>query len=59
MYMNDIGNANATKMYATRGNMYTIHKYTLTNMYLEHVPNNLTTTNMREKGTDKYENALI
>ena len=37
---------------ATRDNAYKIH----TNKYIEHDSIKLITTNMRKKGTDKYQN---
>ena len=53
MRMREIDNENATKAYATRGDVYTIH----TNKYTEHVPSKPTTTSMREKGINKYTKA--
>ena len=41
MSMKEIVNANTKKANATRGSVYTIHKY------IEHLPNKQTTTSMR------------
>ena len=43
------------KAKATKDNAYKIH----TNKYIEHDPSEPIITSMREKGTDRFENAHI
>ena len=53
--MKEIDNANTTKANATRGSVYTVHKYTLTNTL------NTFHINQQQQawGTEEYENAHI
>ena len=53
--MKDSGNANTTKANTTRGNVYTIYKYPLTN------PSNTFQINQQQQasGRHKYENVYI
>ena len=53
MSVKGIENANTTKANVTRGTLYTIQKYTLTNT------SNTFQINQQARGTDKYENAHL
>ena len=52
MSVKEVDNANTTKAKATRGSVYTIH----TNKYIEHLPNNPTTTSMSDRQVWKCTN---
>ena len=53
--MKGINNQNTTKANGTRDNATKIH----TNKYIKHDPSKPIAISLREKGTDKYENAHI
>ena len=53
MSMKEIDNVNPSKAFVKRRSAHKLH----TNKYIGHLPNKRTTKSVREKGTDKYENA--